>query len=432
MMRKLRGLRGYWLSRQQAVGKWLLDYHRQHDSTVKRLIVLAWIAVIGMPLYYFVWARWFPQQYENFGLRLFGIALCLPAVFAKRLASKRWLPVYCFVGLTYVLPFFFTFMFLMNDGSPVWSQSLLIALIILFHFDTGMAFLAYLTGSGIAYLAFALHQDGGLPLDAHVMEQWPIQIFAILTVSLAKIGRKVLAQEKLAGMATALATVSHELRTPLSSIAANVRGMKRLQQNEGRASPRDKEAIAQALARVDFEVRHMNSVINLFLLSASTSNQNLQPREILSMAEMVDSALARYPFVSPEQRDLIAVTVRADFRLHGQAELCAMVLLNLLRNSLKAIHRAGKGRVRIIVDGTHGKPRLLFIDTGCGIDMARSPHIFKRFYAYPKHDGTGIGLAFCKDVLQAWNGAIRCVTRLNAYTIFVLEFPPVAAPSLVN
>jgi two-component system CAI-1 autoinducer sensor kinase/phosphatase CqsS len=413
-----------WQAWQHGARQWLLDYHRQLDSTVKRLVVLSWIGIIAMPLYYLVWADWFPQKYDNLGLRIFGLVICLPAIFSRRFSHKKWLPAYFFVGLTYVLPFFFTFMFLMNAGSPVWSESLLIALIILFHFDTTLAFFAYVTGTSLAYLAVTLLQ-GDVTLNEFVLEQWPIQLFAILTVSLAKVGREVLSQEKLTGMASAIATVSHELRTPLRSVDANARGMKRLLQGKSTMTQFDGEQMEQALARIEYEVRHMNSIIDLFLSSASTSDQHLEATEILSMEGTVKSMLDRYPFVDPVQRDLVEVSIRADFQVRGQTQLCSMVLFNLLRNALNAIHRAGKGRVRIVVDGAKAKPRLLFIDTGCGIEKRHLPHIFKRFFAYPEQNGTGIGLTFCKKVLEAWGASIRCSARPRAYTIFVIEFPAI-------
>lgn len=428
----MRWIRECWQAWQHAANQWFLDYHQQHDSTVKRLFFLAWVAIVGMPLYYVVWSYWFPQPYENLGLRFFGVVLCLPAIFAQHFSQRKWLPVYFFIGLTYVLPFFFTFMYLMNEGSSVWSESLLIALILLFHFDTTLAFLAYIVGTSLAYLAYIVLHDGGTLMNVQELEQWPIQLFAIFTVSLAKVGRKVLSQEKIAGMATALATVSHELRTPLLSVDANTRGMKRLLQDTTSESTLDKKQIEQAVARIELEVRHMNNVINLFLLSSSTGHQNLQPKDVLSMDAAVDLMLRRYPFVNQAQRELVTIDVRADFRFQGQTELCSMVLLNLLSNSLKAIHRAGKGRIRIIVDGSHSKQRLFFIDTGCGIDTMRLPRIFKRFYAYPEHSGTGIGLAFCKEVLEAWGAHIHCLSRFNSHTIFVLEFPPIAQQNTIN
>jgi two-component system CAI-1 autoinducer sensor kinase/phosphatase CqsS len=414
-----------WRAWERAAGRWWLSINTQFNDMANRVAILAWVAVIGMPLYYVIWAYWFPQPYENLALRLFCVALCAPIIFIRHLRQRKWLAVYFFVCMTYGLPFFFTFMFLMNGGSAVWGQSLLIGLILLFHFDTTLAFLSYFVGTLLAYAAYATLHGSIMPLSVQILEQLPIQVFAIFTVSLAKVGRKVLAQEKLAGMATALATVSHELRTPLRSINANARGLSRLLQENAVPLAGSGVPIEKALARIEFEVRHMNNVIDLFLLSASTGKENLIPKDIVSMAAAVDLMMQRYPFVNQEQRDLVAITVRSDFRLLGQSELCSMVLINLLRNALTSIQRVGKGRIRIVLDGGRPKPRLLFIDTGSGIEAGRMAQIFERFYAYPEHNGTGIGLAFCRDVLSAWGARIRVISRPLAYTIFVLEFPPV-------
>jgi two-component system CAI-1 autoinducer sensor kinase/phosphatase CqsS len=189
--------------------------------------------------------------------------------------------------------------------------------------------------------------------------------------------------------------------------------------------------MSEAMARIQFEVRHMNHMIDLFLLSATAVNQQLEATEYLSMAEVVDSVIGRYPFTGNAQRNAVTVDVRADFTFAGRCELSVVVVLNLLRNALKALHRAGKGRVRIVVDGARTTPRLLFIDTGCGIAPSQLPMIFERFYSYPPSAGSGIGLALCKEIINAWQASIRVLSREHAYTVFVLEFPKVqlAAPA---
>lgn len=404
-----------------AIAQWLLRHERAFDHDTMRVMLLAWIGMFGLPLYYVIWTRFFPQPYENLWLRAVGTSLCVSLIIWLPAMPPRWQRVFAFVTVTYTLPFLFTFLYLMNHGSPVWSQSSLVALIILFHFNVRWALASSLVGSAIAAGAFALIGDAAFLVSRTVLEQVPISVFTVFVVSIAKVGRRMLAQEKLAGMAQGLASVSHELRTPLVSVDANVRGMARLlaRGHEGC----DPHALADALARIQFEVRHMNHMVDLFLLSATAVNRKLEPTEHVSMKDVVESVLRRYPFASQAQRDNVAIEVRGDFTFAGQYELCVVILLNLLRNSLKALHRAGKGRIRIIVDGTRQMPRLLFIDTGCGIAAAQLPNIFKRFYSYPPSTGSGIGLALCKEILDAWHASIRCVSRELAYTMFVLEFP---------
>ena len=386
-----------------------------------RVALLAAVGMVCMPVYYLLWQYFFPQAYENLSLRLTGAAICAIGLFARRL-PERWLSLYLLFALSYILPFFFTFMFVMNHASSIWSESLLIGLVVLFHFETGLACRAYLIGTLAACLAVVLEGEGAFLLQREVLEQLPVHWFTIAALSVVKVGSKVLERERLAGMAAGLGSVAHELRTPLTSVEANVRGMRRLlPQLSGQAD--DLPPLQEALSRIQFEVRHMQHMIDLFLMSASAVNRNLQPNQTLSMLAMVTSVLKRYPFTGNSQRSSVKVDVRADFQFAGQDELCVVILLNLLRNALKAVQRAGKGRVRIIIDGARPVPRLLFIDTGCGIAASRLPLIFDRFYSYPAHNGSGIGLALCRQIMQAWHARISCVAREGAYAIFVLEFP---------
>jgi len=394
-----------------------------------RLQMLAWIGCLGMPGYYLVWTVIFPQQYESLALRLSGVVLCLPALFLRHLpwlGRPRHMQIYEFVGVTYMLPFFFSFMFLMNHGSAVWGESLLVALVVLFHFNTLWALASWAVGT---VLAAAVFTEVGDPAFLHhplVQEQVPIYVFTVLTVSVTRVGRRVLAREKLAGMAQALAMVSHELRTPLISVAANVRGIERAMKATAPAGApvsADGMAVAHAMARIGFEVRHMNQMIDLFLQSAAAMNQQLAASEQVSMAAAVAQVMDRYPFTAEAQRDAVRVVVRRDFTFAGKHDLCVVVLLNLLRNALKALQRAGRGQVRIVIDGRGARPRLLVMDSGCGIPKGQLPHIFERFYSWPPSSGAGIGLALCKDIVHAWHGRIRCRSRESGYTVFALEFP---------
>ena len=400
----------------------LLLYHGREDHATVRVLLLAAIGTVGMPLYYVIWQHFFPQEFETLSLRLLGILLCALGLFARQF-SRQMLNLYLLITLSYIFPFFFTFMFLMNHASGVWGESLLIGLVVLFHFDTGLALRAYVIGTTLACAAALLLGEGATILSKQVLQQVPIHWFTIAALSAAKISRHVLAQEKLAGLGAGLANVAHELRTPLTSVDANVRGLLRIFAGGPAHVADDRLGTVDALARIQFEVRHMNHMIDLFLLSATAVRQNLRPVESVSMETVVEAVLKRYPFSSTSQQKMVKLEVRRNFLFAGQTELSVVILLNLLRNALKAVHRAGKGRVRIVVDGGHAPPRLLFIDTGCGVPAQQMSMIFRRFYSYPPHNGAGIGLALCQEIMDAWSATIRCISRESAYAIFVLEFP---------
>lgn len=419
------------LAIQQSLIRTVQRNERKFDRETWRFIVLSWVGCVGMPAYYLIWTYWFPQPYESLPLRLLGMALCLPAPWVGNWLTGRWRDAYLLAAVTYVLPFQFTFLYLMNHGSLVWAQSMLIALIVLFHFPLRSAALCCVIGVAAACSLFALLGDADFMVSREVLEHLPVYAFTIVVISAAKEGRRVLANEKLAGMAQALATVSHELRTPLVSVDANVRGIHRRMSASSIPSAADWHEMGEAIARIQHEVRHMNHMVDLFLLSASAVHQQLEADEEVSMHAVVAAVIKRYPFAAQAQRDAVRIDVRADFIFAGRHELSVVILLNLLRNALKALQRAGKGRIRIIIDGNRTSPRLLFIDTGCGIPAPQLPLIFQRFYSYPPNSGSGIGLALCKEIIDAWHARIVCKSRELAYTMFVLEFPkhrPALAP----
>ena len=430
--------------------EWFQSYLRKlnaegaKNADATRLIMIGWIAIVGFPLYYWIWQYLYPQPYENLWLRLIGMLLAVPFVLARRLNQKPWFDAYFYVAATYFAPFFFTFMYLMNSGSLVWSQSLLIAVIALFHFEGRLTTSSFVIGTALAYL-FYVFQIGHLEWPSpQIMVNVPIILFAILAISVSKASRRFVEEEKLSSMASALGTVSHEMRTPLLSVTASARGLSRylpilvrvyrkykdeLEPDE-QIPPGRLEMIEPTLERIQFEVRYMNSVIELLLTNAAKSEGKACDIQVFDMGEVVRQTVAHYPFENARQRALVSVDIQSPYSLAANEDLCRMVLINLVKNGLRAIMRANKGALAITVKDTPGGGCLIVRDTGCGIPRSQLPHIFTRFYSYPAADGTGIGLAFCKATLGYWGAKITCKSEEHLYTEFIIQFQHARKPEM--
>jgi signal transduction histidine kinase len=76
------------------------------------------------------------------------------------------------------------------------------------------------------------------------------------------------------------------------------------------------------------------------------------------------------------------------------------------------------------VEITVKKNRLYFRDNGKGISPEILPRIFDKFFTSSKA-GTGVGLAFCKLVMEGMNGTIECESNPEEYTLFKLSFPKI-------
>jgi signal transduction histidine kinase len=352
------------------------------------------------------------------------------------LHKRKWFAIYYFLAITYLFPFFFAFMFLMNGGSVAWAESLLIATVILLHFDGKFAAGSFSLGTLCAYLAYvAVRGNRGWP-QQDALESLPIIAFAIISISIVKIGRNILIEEKLHGMASALGVISHELRTPLRSVDASARGLRRYmpalvdffqahhpQATSEALSIERLSMIEPALERIQSEVRHMNSSIDLLLANTADTRKKVHQTQLVTIAALVDKAMERYPFESATRRGLVHTEFRSNYWINCNEDLGMMVFFNLFKNALHAIARAGKGTISVTTHSTANANYLIFCDTACGIPTRELPYIFRRFHAYPAGSGTGIGLAFVRDTLNAWGATISCHSKENEYTEFVIQFP---------
>ncbi len=400
------------------------------DASLARLAKLRYLGIIGVaghPLYYFIWTHIFPQPYENLPLRALDTLLFIPLIFSTQLSGHAWLRPYSFVAITIGFPLTFVYLYLMNGGNLVWSESLLGAVIILFHLGATFAALSMLIGGGSALLFYLLTQPPFLPQDqAHILEQIPILGFFAIVMLIIKLDQDVLFDAKQRGMASALASVAHELRTPLASIQSTLAGFER-HLPRLIESPQDSAAIGErllaAMHRMQVEVRTVHASIDL-LLANSKDKQSI-PRTNFDLSNSVRQTLADYPFYEHEPRNTIQLSLASGIIVTGNEAMFRMVLNNLLKNALRAIARAGRGTIAIeTTEGARGSAVLTFTDTAEGIRPEVLRRIFERFYTYPSDSGNGIGLAFCREVLEQWGAVIACQSEHGKHTIFTVTFPP--------
>jgi signal transduction histidine kinase len=411
-----------------------------------RIFAFSVIAVLCFPLYYLIWHDLFPQPYENLDLRLIGSAVFFPLVFAGRWPGwlRRYQPIYWYLALLYALPFFFTFMLLKNGGSTVWLLSTLIAVFlmvllldwrnILIHFAVGvsLAWIAYYTTTDVPHMAFI------------TLESLPIFIFAIILGSITNYSSEILQRERLRAMLAAASNIAHELRTPLLGIKGGAVGLQRylptllnayrLAQERGLVVEPIRLAHLHAmhgvLTRIEDEVDHSNTVIDMLLMNSRPSGISPENFSDCSVAQCIRTAIDRYPFASDKERQLILWDNKADFRFRGIELLMVHVLFNLMKNALYHVAKAGKGTITISLETTPHDNMLIFRDSGSGIPQAVMPHIFTRFYSWSADSdgglGAGIGLAFCSSVMESFGGSIRCDSQEGDYTEFVMTFPSIA------
>jgi two-component system CAI-1 autoinducer sensor kinase/phosphatase CqsS len=408
----------------------------------RRLRVFAIIAIVAFPAYYIVWHFLFPQPYENLAMRLFGAALFVPILYSSRWPEhwKRFLPHYWYISLLYSLPFFFTYMLLKNNGTDIWIGSALVAVFVMILLLDWITLIAhFVLGVGLALVAYAATNDFSL-LSFNYHEYIAIAIFAVVIGAVSNYDSERIRIEQERAMLATAGSIAHELRTPLISIRSGAAGLNKYlptlldayQQARAHQLPvasirtAHLDALKGVLDRIDLEVYHSNAVIDMLLVNVRLSGDNSHELTLCSMNRCIELALERYPF-SEEERTLMSWQPGTDFQFKGVELLAVHVLFNLIKNALRHISKARKGDIQISLASRPEANQLIFRDTGGGIPPDVLSHVFVRFYTSSNNTdsilGTGIGLAFCRDVMQAFGGSIECRSVFGEFSEFILTFP---------
>lgn len=418
-----------------------LDQSMQRSlaSSSHQLIVVGMLAFIGFPLFYWIWSVLFPQPYENLWLRLIGSGLGLGLILTPYWPAgcKKYLSWYWFLAVLYALPFFFGYSFLMNQASVISSMSLLCSVFLLILLvDFLSVLMLFLLGWGLAFICYYLTAEH-IYFSSEHLEMGLIILFVVIAGTTVNYKAAMFQQQRLAGMAAAAGMIAHELRTPLLGIKSGAQAMAtyspilfsayNLAKEQGILTPSIREHRVRQLEsvseRIINEIDYANTIIDILLIKAGRENtlENcvLEP---CSMADCLSEAIARYPFSSATVRSL--VTWQGDFQFMGSKLLMQHVLFNLLKNALYAIATAQRGEVTIWTEQGDKYNYLYIKDTAKGMSVLQLSRLFEHFYT-TTFMGTGIGLSFCKLVMERFGGDIDCKAQEgdNAYTKFILRFP---------
>ncbi|MBX3586264.1 MAG: HAMP domain-containing histidine kinase [Ramlibacter sp.] len=388
---------------------------------------LGLFTLTGHPLFYWIWGHWLPQPYENIWLRGFtGLTGCLlisnrisndPS---SRLAGQVFSAVFWFE-----LPFLFSWMYLCNSGNTVWLASIC-AMILSYYYATDwrLATLGIGAGAGIAWTLF---QWMGPAVPALTDQQFAINAvviaFSMSMGLLLGLSSANLRREHLNNTLTTMGIMAHELRTPLATMSLIGDAMRNERPHVPEASAQQLERLA---GRLHSLVRNMNHQIDAQIANARLLRLP-NHKESVSAGTVVGDALRDYPYRSAREKDSVVLQIRRDFKFAGSRALFSQVINNLVKNALRSLAAANTaaqpGDLLVEVGTLHERGRIVITDRGGGIDPELQDKIFEPFFSTDRGTGHGLGLAFCKRVIQSANGSIRVKSALGQGASFTIELP---------
>jgi two-component system CAI-1 autoinducer sensor kinase/phosphatase CqsS len=264
---------------------------------------------------------------------------------------------------------------------------------------------------------------GGAPIPAGYLTTLPILIFALTGFLGLAYGDNVISREKLKAAASLASQVAHECRTPLTGIRFEADGCERLLERIPDSPARDK--LAASHQRVRQHITAANSVIDLLLTNVAQHHRGSPTAELHDMSKIVEMTLERYSF-KPNQRQLVRTDLAEDFEFRGSDLLMVHVLFNLLKNGLRAIEARDGDDNYLSIELRRGGDMnsVIVTDTGEGIPPEILNYVFIPFVSAQRPGvGTGLGLSFCRMIVEGAGGTIACRSRVNVGARFTIELP---------
>lgn len=203
---------------------------------------------------------------------------------------------------------------------------------------------------------------------------------------------------------TMLAGVAHEIRNPLGGIELFA----------GLLADEVKEPSAKTEAeKIKKEVQNLKKIVNDFLDYARPQTANKENFVIIESVDKVKALLAH-------ELEGIKVTISEEkIGTHLLADQLhfKQIFLNLFKNSIAAIKE--NGEIKIHINSSSGI-KIIFSDNGCGIPVEMRPRIFEPFFTGSK-DGTGLGLALVKSLVEANDCRIELIAGRNQGSAFLIR-----------
>lgn len=228
------------------------------------------------------------------------------------------------------------------------------------------------------------------------------------------------ARDALAGRSYAeqyVQTLAHEIKSPLAAI----RGAAELLRE-----PMAETARARFAANIEEQVARAQDLVERMLeLTHLERRGTLERVERVSLAQVVRLAIAEATAAATRKRMRFEVEVGEDLLVSGDAFLLQRAISNLLRNAVDFAPAHSTVEVAAVARGR--QVELTVHDYGPGLPSYAQRRAFEKFFSTARPDtgkkGTGLGLAFVREVATLHGGTVRLANHPEGGAVATLLLP---------
>jgi two-component system heavy metal sensor histidine kinase CusS len=216
------------------------------------------------------------------------------------------------------------------------------------------------------------------------------------------------------------ADLAHELRTPI----ANIRGEGEVALTRSRTPEEYREVIESSVG----ECERLSAIVDslLFLARAEAAEGHID-RTLFNGRDAVEKIAAFYEPIAEEHHT--AITCAGEGDIHADPMLFGRAVSNLVENALRFTPAGETIQISISAGAEHSQVSVK--DTGCGIAAEHLPRVFDRFYRADSSrsvQGSGLGLALVKSIMDLHGGSVAVESEVDRGTVVILTFPNQLAP----
>lgn len=254
----------------------------------------------------------------------------------------------------------------------------------------------------------------------------PIKFVTILLVVFVLIRYKTEQEKKMKEVITELETVnaglkqfayvtSHDLKTPLRNISTYLQLLRRRNTLDSESNEMIENAVKS--------VKHLNQLITDIFMYATTDFKT-EMGEQLDMNLLMNDVRSDIKAIIQEKKvvliipgDLPQINVNRTQAMH--------VFSNLIGNAIK-YNKSEIPKVELSFKQEGKFIEFTITDNGIGIDEKYREQIFeifKRLHTQEEYEGTGIGLAICKKIVESYGGRIRMKSEVGQGSKFIFTLP---------
>lgn len=220
--------------------------------------------------------------------------------------------------------------------------------------------------------------------------------------------------------------ISHELKTPLNIILGSIQLINQYEK-ELITTPnlQRQNSILKIMRQNAFRlVRLVNNLIDISKYDVGYLKLNLHNYNIVSIVE--DITLSVSDYYKMKYIKIIFDTNTEEKIMAVDCDKIERIMLNLLSNSIKFTDKGGEISVNFTDMGDYVQVSVK--DTGIGIPEEKLKTIFNRFEQVDKtftrkREGSGIGLALVKSLVEIHGGSINVISKINEGSEFIIELP---------